>query len=176
MGQNRSSGWARGLRDGARAHRGDAGVQERGGGGKEGRRAPAPAAGWEERAVTFWCWASPASLSQDHCLCCDESGSALPRVPPTRPCPAACRGMSAWVLRGARGAEGVELCREGGSAPRATGSSPRCVPPPPADNEPLPCFPSGGRTNKACTIWCQAPLEMGPKPGRRGVAASIPML
>lgn len=38
MGQNRSSGWARGLRDGARAHRGDAGVQGRGGGGEEGSR------------------------------------------------------------------------------------------------------------------------------------------
>lgn len=38
--------------------------------------------GWVEHAVTFWCWASPASLSQDCCLC-NESGAALPRFPPT---------------------------------------------------------------------------------------------
>lgn len=52
--------------------------------GARGEGSRSPQAGWVERAVTFWCWASPASLSQNRCLCSDESGAALPRFPPTR--------------------------------------------------------------------------------------------
>lgn len=61
-------------------------------------------AGWVERAVTFWCWASPASLSQDCCLCSDESGAALPRFPPTRQCPVVGRSCSAPGCSRTRGA------------------------------------------------------------------------
>lgn len=155
------------------------------------RRLLLPQPGWEERAVTFRCWARPASLSQQRCRAAmSQVGAATRSSPSPRPAPGCSAPQPPGCWAGSqpppgppRPGFGAAPC--GGCCPAArrapargiprdTGTFPSCVPPPLADNESLPSFPSRSRTNKASTIWCQDTLEMGPNPGGRGMASLHP--